>query len=238
MNIFTRRSPLHDGAVIIADGRIKAASCYLPLTTDPNLSRTYGTRHRAAIGITEESDALAIVVSEERGVVSLARDGKIIGPLDAQGLRRTLQRRTAADAAKSRSGTDAGTEASSRRGPAMLDRLLTNWPLKLLAAGARLRDLGLGHRRETGSSRTSRVPLEISLSDEPRCWPRRPPNTVTVRLRGAESLMRRLDPVPLSVQRRPERGALPASTRCCSPKIRPRSTSRAGWRWSSSTRTG
>jgi uncharacterized protein (TIGR00159 family) len=90
MNIFTRRSPLHDGAVIISDRRIKAASCYLPLTTDPNLSRTYGTRHRAAIGITEESDALAIVVSEERGVVSLAQDGKITGPLDAQGLKRVL----------------------------------------------------------------------------------------------------------------------------------------------------
>jgi uncharacterized protein (TIGR00159 family) len=90
MNLFIRRSPLHDGAVIISDRRIKAASCYLPLTTDPNLSRTYGTRHRAAIGITEESDALAIVVSEERGVVSLARDGKIIAPLDAQGLKRIL----------------------------------------------------------------------------------------------------------------------------------------------------
>jgi len=90
MNVFTRRSPLHDGAVIIADGRVKAASCYLPLTTDPNLSRTYGTRHRAAIGITEESDALAVVVSEERGVVSLARDGKISGPLDAQGLKKIL----------------------------------------------------------------------------------------------------------------------------------------------------
>jgi uncharacterized protein (TIGR00159 family) len=90
MNVFTRRSPLHDGAVIIADGRVKAASCYLPLTTDPNLSRTYGTRHRAAIGITEESDALAVVVSEERGVVSLARDGKISGPLDAQRLKKIL----------------------------------------------------------------------------------------------------------------------------------------------------
>jgi uncharacterized protein (TIGR00159 family) len=90
MNLFTRRSPLHDGAVIISDRRIKAASSYLPLTTDPNLSRTYGTRHRAAIGITEESDALAIVVSEERGVVSLSQDGKITGPLDARGLKRIL----------------------------------------------------------------------------------------------------------------------------------------------------
>jgi uncharacterized protein (TIGR00159 family) len=90
MNIFTRRSPLHDGAVIIAEGRIKAASCYLPLTTNPSLSRTYGTRHRAAAGITEESDAVAIVVSEERGVVSLAENGKISGALDAQGLETLL----------------------------------------------------------------------------------------------------------------------------------------------------
>jgi len=92
MNVFTRRSPLHDGAVIIAEGRIKAASCYLPLTTNPSLSRTYGTRHRAAIGITEESDALAIVVSEERGVVSLAKGGKISETLDARGLRAALIR--------------------------------------------------------------------------------------------------------------------------------------------------
>jgi len=90
MNIFTRRSPLHDGAVIIAEGRIKAASCYLPLTTNPSLSRTYGTRHRAAVGITEESDAVAIVVSEERGVVSLAENGKISEALDAQGLETLL----------------------------------------------------------------------------------------------------------------------------------------------------
>ena len=90
MNIFTRRSPLHDGAVIISEGRIKAASSYLPLTTNPSLSRTYGTRHRAAVGITEESDAVAIVVSEERGVVSLAENGKISAALDAQGLETLL----------------------------------------------------------------------------------------------------------------------------------------------------
>jgi diadenylate cyclase len=90
MNIFTRRSPLHDGAVIIADRRIKAASCYLPLTTNPDLSRTYGTRHRAAIGITEESDAVAIVVSEERGKVSLAEDGNITGDFDATSLKPAL----------------------------------------------------------------------------------------------------------------------------------------------------
>jgi diadenylate cyclase len=76
--------------VIIGDGRIRAASCYLPLTTSPSLSRTYGTRHRAAIGITEESDALAIVVSEELGTVSLAENGRITTGLDARGLQAAL----------------------------------------------------------------------------------------------------------------------------------------------------
>ncbi len=75
-NIFILRSPLHDGAAIIADGRLKAASCYLPLTMNPTLSRTYGTRHRAALGVTEEYDAVAVVVSEERGIISLVEDGE------------------------------------------------------------------------------------------------------------------------------------------------------------------
>jgi len=91
MNIFIRRSALHDGAVVIEGGRIKAASCFLPLTTRPSLSRSYGTRHRAAIGITEESDALAVIVSEETGGVSLAVGGKIIEGLNAQTLRDHLE---------------------------------------------------------------------------------------------------------------------------------------------------
>jgi diadenylate cyclase len=92
MNIFTRRSPLHDGAVIIAERRIQAAASYLPLTVDPSLSRKYGTRHRAAIGLTEESDALVIVTSEERGVLSLALGGQIIEDLDARQLSAILLR--------------------------------------------------------------------------------------------------------------------------------------------------
>ncbi len=96
MNIFTRGSPLHDGAAIIAEGRVKAASCWLPLTVDPSLSRTYGTRHRAAIGITEESDAVAVVVSEERGVISLADGGRIEENLSAQALTDRLRRALAA----------------------------------------------------------------------------------------------------------------------------------------------
>ncbi len=92
MNIFhSSTAPLHDGAVIIAEGRVKAASCWLPLTTDPRPSRTYGTRHRAAIGITEESDAVAVVVSEERGIVSLAEGGRIVEGLDAPTLAAELR---------------------------------------------------------------------------------------------------------------------------------------------------
>ena len=91
MNIFIRRSALHDGAVVIEGGRIKAASCFLPLTTRPSLSRSYGTRHRAAIGITEESDALAVIVSEETGGISLAVGGHIVEGLNAQTLRDHLE---------------------------------------------------------------------------------------------------------------------------------------------------
>lgn len=91
LNLFTRNSPLHDGAVILAEGRIKAASCYLPLTTNAELSRAYGTRHRAAIGITEESDALAVVVSEERGTIALAENGGIQEGLDARALTERLR---------------------------------------------------------------------------------------------------------------------------------------------------
>ena len=70
--IFQPSTPLHDGAVIIQEDRIAAAACFLPLTVNPKLDRDLGTRHRAAIGLTEETDAVAVVVSEERGEISLA----------------------------------------------------------------------------------------------------------------------------------------------------------------------
>jgi len=91
-SIFMPGSPIHDGALIIQQGRITAAGCFLPLTTNPTVSKTLGTRHRAAIGLTEETDALAIVVSEEDGMVSLVREGKITRDVDAATLRTTLQR--------------------------------------------------------------------------------------------------------------------------------------------------
>lgn len=89
-SLFFPYSPLHDGAVIISNGRIVAASCFLPLSLSPEVSRDLGTRHRAAIGITEETDAVAIVTSEETGTISLAHGGKIERDLDALALRKRL----------------------------------------------------------------------------------------------------------------------------------------------------
>jgi diadenylate cyclase len=90
INIFTPDTPLHDGAVIIQEDRIAAAACFLPLTPNPELSKEFGTRHRAALGITEETDAVAVVVSEETGVISVAFDGEMIRDLDGKGVRNTL----------------------------------------------------------------------------------------------------------------------------------------------------
>lgn len=89
-SIFYPGSPLHDGAVIVQGGRVAAASCFLPLALNPEVSQELGTRHRAAIGLTEETDALAIVVSEETGSISLVRAGAITEDLDATALRRLL----------------------------------------------------------------------------------------------------------------------------------------------------
>jgi len=96
VSLFSPGTPLHDGAVIISNERIAAASCFLPLSLKEGLSKRYGTRHRAALGITEETDALAIVVSEERGTLSLARDGQLSEELDAKSLRDALLREFAA----------------------------------------------------------------------------------------------------------------------------------------------
>jgi len=90
-NIFVPNTPLHDGAVVIRGDRIAAAGCFLPLTENPNLSKQLGTRHRAALGITESSDALAIIVSEETGVISMAQNGKLTRYLDMDGLKSVLR---------------------------------------------------------------------------------------------------------------------------------------------------
>ena len=91
VSIFQPTAPLHDGAVIVQGDRLAAAACFLPLTVNPRLSRELGSRHRAALGVTEENDSVAIVVSEETGAISLVRDGSIERHLDADGLRVRLK---------------------------------------------------------------------------------------------------------------------------------------------------
>ena len=91
INIYFPRSPLHDGAVIMQGNQVVAAGCYLPLTEDPTLSKELGTRHRAAIGISENSDAVAIVISEETGIISIAHDGVLTRYLDEKKLRSVLR---------------------------------------------------------------------------------------------------------------------------------------------------
>jgi diadenylate cyclase len=99
LSIFEPQSPLHDGAVIVQDDRVAAAACFLPLTVNPRLSKQLGSRHRAAIGLTEENDAVAIVVSEETGSISVVADGQIERGVSTDTLRArlrslVLQRRT------------------------------------------------------------------------------------------------------------------------------------------------
>lgn len=90
VNIFVPNTPLHDGAVVVSGGRIKAAACMLPLAGDKDISRELGTRHRAAIGISKESDAIAVVISEETGKVSIAKDGVLIADVKEDALKKIL----------------------------------------------------------------------------------------------------------------------------------------------------
>lgn len=90
VSIFNPASPLHDGAVVIRRHRIAAASCFLPLTLNPRLSKDLGTRHRAAIGVTEDTDAVAVVVSEETGLISFVQRGDLKRGLDATKLREAI----------------------------------------------------------------------------------------------------------------------------------------------------
>jgi len=90
VSIFNPESPLHDGAVVVRRHRVAAASCFLPLTLNPRLSRDLGTRHRAALGVTEDTDAVAVVVSEESGLISIVQSGDIKRGLDAPRLRAAI----------------------------------------------------------------------------------------------------------------------------------------------------
>lgn len=91
-NVFVPQTPLHDGAVVIRGDRVIAAGCFLPLSDNPNLHKSLGTRHRAALGITEISDALAVIVSEETGIISLAQDGALMRYLNEEKLIENLRK--------------------------------------------------------------------------------------------------------------------------------------------------
>ena len=90
VNIFVPKTPLHDGAVVISNNKIIAAACMLPLASDADIAKELGTRHRAAIGISKESDAIAVVVSEETGKVSIAKDGTLIADVKEEALKKIL----------------------------------------------------------------------------------------------------------------------------------------------------
>ena len=90
VNIFTPKTPLHDGAVIISDNKISAAACVLPLASDGDIAKELGTRHRAAIGMSKESDAIFVVVSEETGKISIAKEGTLIADLKEEALKKIL----------------------------------------------------------------------------------------------------------------------------------------------------
>jgi uncharacterized protein (TIGR00159 family) len=91
LSVFSPRTPLHDGAAIIQEGRLSAAGCFLPLTVNPEVPKSLGTRHRAALGLAEETDAVVIVVSEETGTISIVVEGQIRRNLDSASLRSALQ---------------------------------------------------------------------------------------------------------------------------------------------------
>ena len=95
INIFEHNTPLHDGAVIVEGDRVISATCYLPLSDNMVLSKELGTRHRAGVGISEVSDSMTIIVSEETGAVSIAEDGKLIRGITAEELKRRLDNMTA-----------------------------------------------------------------------------------------------------------------------------------------------
>ena len=90
VNLFNPKTPLHDGAVIISENKIKSAACLLPLSNDKNISKRLGTRHRSAVGMSQESDAIVVVVSEETGKISVAKDGTLIMDVKEDALRQIL----------------------------------------------------------------------------------------------------------------------------------------------------
>ena len=142
VTIFNTHTPLHDGAVIISSNRVAAACCFLPLTQNPLISRELGTRHRAAIGVTEDSDAFAVIVSEETGVISFAKEGRLKRNLDGPLLRSSIQQ--AMEPWRSDAESEE-LEAEEREREREIDAL----------AGARRRDLAHASSAESMKEGTS-----------------------------------------------------------------------------------
>jgi diadenylate cyclase len=115
ISIFNPKTPLHDGAVIIQGNRVAAAACFLPLTVNPELSRTLGSRHRAAIGLSEDTDAVAVVVSEETGIISLVAEGQIRRELDGRSLRQALREALAGGPTREKVPSGADTVAMQEK---------------------------------------------------------------------------------------------------------------------------
>lgn len=97
VNLFTPNTPLHDGAVIISENKVVSAACILPLASNQDIAKELGTRHRAAIGISKESDAIAVVISEETGKISIAKDGTLIADLREDALKKILIKNVVTD---------------------------------------------------------------------------------------------------------------------------------------------
>ena len=118
ISIFNPGTPLHDGAVVVQGNRVAAAACFLPLTVNPELSRTLGSRHRAAIGVTEDTDALVVVVSEETGAISLVAGGQIRRGLDGRALKQALLEALEVEEAEAAAAGGASREPGQARRPA------------------------------------------------------------------------------------------------------------------------
>lgn len=119
--IFTPPSPLHDGAVIIRGNQIMAAGCILPLSQNPNLERSLGTRHRAAVGLSEETDALCIVVSEETRSISIAERGILVRNIDHTSLKGILSRFAAPPKKEEPEGRDNPADSEGKASPATVE---------------------------------------------------------------------------------------------------------------------
>jgi diadenylate cyclase len=180
--IFQKSSPVHDGAVLVLHGRIKSVSCILPLSPNEDLSLRYGTRHRAALGLTEKSDALCVVVSEERGEVSLVEGKEITHYKKRADFREALEQ-----------GLSAAANTPDTAGLTVGGFLLSNWRIKLLSVitamflwflvvGPQRSELGM-----TVPIQYTNLPPNMEITGQ---WMDR----IDVRLRGSESGLANLKP--------------------------------------------